>query len=72
MASSNKLVLKFGTMSGEKTFTINYADVSADTGDVRALMDGIIANGSVYQYQPLTKISAKIVQTIEKEYSLEG
>lgn len=63
MANSTKLVLKFGTASGVKTWTYNYAKSNATTVNIRALMDGMITNGSVYQYPPLTKESAEIVTT---------
>lgn len=58
MAVGTFLKLKFGTMSGEKTFTYKYGDEEATSANINALMDGIIANGSIFKNPPLTKISA--------------
>ena len=60
-----KLQLKFGTMSGVKTWNINYAKEDATTSDIKDLMDVMIANGSIYKYPPLTKDSAIIIKTEE-------
>ena len=65
MASSVSLQLKFGTMSGVKTWNINYAKESATSANIKNLMDVMIANGSIYKYPPLTKESAIIVKKDE-------
>lgn len=70
MAAGTKLQLRFGTMSGEKTWTFNYANGSAESSDINTLMDTMITNGSIYTYPPMTKISAKIVTTSEREISI--
>ena len=69
--ASSKLVLRFGTLSGEKTWTFSEAKDSGITvAQVKNLMDVMIANGSIYQYPPLSKLSAKLVRTSEDVYNL--
>ena len=64
MATS--LILKFGTLSGEKKWTFNNADPEITTQTVNILMVVMIANGSIYQTPPLSKISA-IRRTVEED-----
>lgn len=68
MAAGVKLILRFGTTSGEKNFTYNYGNEEADASDVNALMDAMIANGAIFRYPPLTKISAKAQITTETSW----
>lgn len=68
MATSLKL--KFGTMSGEKTWTFNNIDPNAAVADVKTLVQTMIANGSIYKYPPLTASSATLVTTTEAEIPL--
>ena len=70
MASSVSLQLKFGTMSGTKTWNIKYAKEDATTANIKNLMDVMIANGSVYKYPPMTKESALIIKKTETEVDL--
>lgn len=70
MAAGTKLQLVFGTASGQKTFSYNYANASASTASVKLLMSTMIANGSVYKYPPLTAVSAKFQITTESEVDL--
>lgn len=63
MASTTKLQLKFGTMSGVKTWTFGYMQSALSANDVNAAMDAMITNGSIYKYPPLTKDSATLVKT---------
>lgn len=57
------LRLKFGTMSGVKTWSFNNADTDVTSAQVKALADAMIANGDIYKYPPMTKESAEIVVT---------
>ena len=63
MASTTKLRLKFGTMSGTKTWNFNYAETTQSASAVKTLMSTMITNGSIYKYPPLTAESAEVVQT---------
>ena len=70
MAAGTKVILRFGTTSGEKNFTFNYGDASTAISDVKALMTAMITNGSIFRYPPLTAISAKAQVTTETEFDI--
>lgn len=70
MAAGSKLILRFGTMSGEKNFTYNYGNSEALASDIKTLMNTMIANGSIFRYVPTTIISAKVAVTSETEFDL--
>lgn len=64
------LKLQFGTLSGDKTFTYNYANGSADEEDVQALMTSMITNGSIFKYPPLIAKAAWIETKTITEYTV--
>lgn len=64
--------MKFGTMSGVKTWTFKQADEEMTQAGVTAAMQAMINNGSIYKYPPLTADSAKIVVTTETEFDVSG
>lgn len=70
MAAGTKMLLKFGTASGEKTFTYNYGNREALASDVKQAMQTMIANGEIFKYPPLTIVSAKAQVTSETEFDL--
>ena len=71
MASGIKLVLKFEDSNGKDViFSFNYAKPSTTTTQVKALMNGIITNGSIFTNVPATAKSATLVTTSESEYDL--
>lgn len=70
MAAGTKLILRFGTTSGEKNFTYNYGNDEATTSSIKAAMNAIIANGSIFKYVPLTIISATSQVTTERQFDL--
>lgn len=70
MAVGTKLILRFGTTSGEKNFTYNYGNSEATSANVKSAMQAMIDNGSVFKYPPLTMISAKTQITTEAEFDL--
>ncbi len=73
MASGVKLVLGFETATGKTmTLTYNHADSSATTAHVKALMNGIITNGSIFATVPVTAKSATQITTAESEYDLSA
>lgn len=65
MAAGTKLIMRFGTTSGEKNFTYNYGNSSVSSSTVVSAMDAFISNNSIFKYPPLTKISAKFQVTTE-------
>ena len=71
MASGVQLVLGFETEYGSNmVLTFNYAKPSAGLANVKALMSGIIANGSIFANVPAAAKSAKEVITTESIYDL--
>ncbi len=73
MADSTKLVIGFETSTGKSmTLTYNHAKPGATAANVKALMNGIIANGSIFANVPALAKSAKIVTTTESEYDLSA
>ncbi len=73
MASGVKLVLGFETAEGKSmTLTYNHAKPSATAAQVKALMEGIITNGSIFSTAPVTAKSATKVVTEESEYDLSA
>ncbi len=72
MASGTKLVLGFETSSGRSmTLTYNHARPSSSLANVKALMNGIITNGSIFTSVPAVAKSAKEVTTTENVYDLD-
>ncbi len=73
MASGVKLVLGFETAEGKSMkLTYNHANPSATTAQVKALLNGIITNGSIFAAVPVTAKSATQVTTSESEYDLSA
>lgn len=70
MAAGTRLVLRFGTTSGEKNFTYRYGNAEALASDVKSLMETMITNGSIFKYPPLTIISAKAEVTSETTFNV--
>lgn len=70
MAASSKLILRFGTTSGEKNFSYNYGNAEATSLSIKNAMQAFIDNGSIFKYPPLTMISAKVQLTTETEFDL--
>ncbi len=68
-----KLVLTFAGSNGTiTTHSYNYANPDAAAANVKALVNGIIANGSIYANVPQIAKSAKTVTTTEKAYDLSA
>ncbi len=73
MASGTKLVLGFQNAAGTSmTLSYNHVKASATTANVKALMNGIIANGVIFANVPVVAKSAKLVTTTEDEYDLSA
>ena len=71
MAVTRKLVCKFVDSDGE-TMTLSYNYVSSEltANDVKALMTGIVANGSIFAKTPVTAKSAEVVNTTTEEIDI--
>lgn len=73
MAEGTKLVLAFETSAGKTmSLTFNYAKPSATSTQIKALMNGIVSNGSIYENVPVAAKSAKSVTTSETIYDLSA
>ena len=71
MASGVQLVLGFETeYSSNMVLTFNYAKPAPQEEKVKALVNGIIANGSIFANVPAVAKSAKVVTTTEQKYDL--
>lgn len=70
MAAGTKLIMRFGTMSGEKNFTFNYGDAETTASTIKTLGTAIIANGSIFRFVPMTFLSAKVQVTTEHEFDI--
>lgn len=70
---ANRLVLEFyDSNRGTITMTYNHADEDVTTANVRALVNAIITNGSIFQTSPITAKSAKLVVSTESEFELSA
>lgn len=66
MATSTKLSLNFTKNDGgSMNLSYNYAKKEFNAANVKALMEGIVANGDIFERIPAAAKSAKIV-TIEE------
>ena len=73
MAAGTKLVLGFENSTGNAvSMTYNYAKPSAGLVNIKALMNGIIANNVIFANPPVTAVSAKEVTTTENIYDLSA
>ncbi len=72
MASGTSLKLKFDTMSGSKTWTFANAKASTTTQAVKTLGATMIANASLFEFQPVTLREARLVTTTEDAFDLDA
>ena len=73
MATSLKLSLSFlGSNGNSINHSFNYSKAKEDIVDanVKALMEGMVANGDIYENPPAAIKSAKIVKTEESAIDL--
>ena len=71
MADRTKLVLTFVDSNyKEIVFIFDYADSHTDVSDIRALVNGIIENGSIFKIVPVIAKSAKFVSVTETRINL--
>ena len=73
MATSSKLVMTFANSNGtEHSIIYNYVDANTADVTVKALVNGIIANGSIFSNVPATAKSAAIVTTTQTAVDLSN
>ena len=66
MANSTKLSLTFAKDNGEAvTFTYSHAKKTASAANVKSLMEGMVANGAIFEKAPAAVKSAKFI-TVEE------
>ncbi len=65
-----KLVLEFAGTGSDVIFTYNYVDTNITTANVKALVNGLITNGSIFENPPVSAKSAKIITTTSTAYDL--
>ena len=66
-----KLVITFADADG-KNAKMSYSSADAEASDVRAAVQTIITNGSIFATVPVSAKSAKMVITTENEISLSA
>ncbi len=73
MANSTKLALSFENSSGSTVnHNYHYIDPEVESASVKALMQGIIANGAIFDNVPVAMKSAKIVKVEETLIDLDA
>lgn len=73
MAAGTKLVIVFTDAdNANKTFSFNYAKPDVTANQVKALAEGIITNGSIYEHTPVSVKSAKLVTTSETDIAVNS
>ena len=66
-----KLVMTFAGADGANvTFSYGYAKSSATASNIKALVNGLITNGSIFANPPVTAKSAQVVITSENVVNL--
>ena len=71
MAVSTKLSLTFTDGDGASiNHSYNYANPEVTSASVKALMQGIVANGAIFDRVPVATKSAKIVVTEETSINI--
>ena len=68
--ASYKLVLEFLANGSTVKYSYNYAKPEATTANIKALMAGMITNGSIFENPPLEAKAAKLVTTDEEAFDL--
>ena len=70
---ASRLVLEFHSGNNTtKVFAYNYADPNVAVSKLKALVNGIITNGSIFSNVPVSAKSAKVITTSETEFDLSA
>lgn len=68
---ANSLKASFKDAGGKQiTATFPYVKDSAADAQVKALMEGMVANSDIYANPPVSLVKAEIVSTVTREVSL--
>ena len=68
--ASAKVVMTFAGTNGNVTMSYPYAKTTGIANSVKALVNGLITNGSIFANPPVSAKSAKIVITNENAIDL--
>ena len=69
---ASKIVIDFAGQYGDVRFSYGYADPETTVASVKALVNGLIANNTLFENPPITVKNAKIVTTTEDNYDLSN
>lgn len=68
---ASKLVMTFADANGDDIImSYGYVDAETPASEIKALVNGIVTNGSIFTRVPVSAKSAKIVSTTETPISL--
>lgn len=67
---SSRLVFECVTSGGTKTFSYNYASPTVSNATVRALGNGLITYGSIFENVPTSIRAAKLITTTTTAFDL--
>ena len=71
--TSRKLVCTFTDAEGSDiNISFKYASEEIEDADVKALITGIVTNGSIYEKTPVSAKSAKVVITSEDDIDIDN
>ena len=72
MAAGVRLVLTFQCQDGkEHDFGFQYAKAEPTDNQISTILQAMITNGSIFQYQPVTATAAKTVVTSENHFVID-
>ena len=73
MTETSKLKLVFADATGnDLSFTLQHANKSVSGAEVKALMNGMISNGTIYETAPVAITSATMITTTETEINVNA
>ena len=73
MATTSKIVINYKGQNGDDIrFSYGYINPETPVATVEALVNGLIANNTLFENPPVTAVSAKLVTTTEDEYEFEA
>lgn len=67
---ASNLVLKCGTATGTRTYTLKYINPDIAVNNVRSIATALVENGSCLKYPPLSVTSASIVTTSQRDIEI--
>ena len=67
---ASKIVLEFGSTSGTKKYSLNYADAETTVTQVKALMNAYIAATALLDVTLTNAVAAYLETTTKEDYDL--